>query len=133
MGCDDRHAVVRVIRNRGNVPVHAEVLAENGVVRLAWFAALQANGRWMKIMRRRANEKQRTRCLISFEKAKRRTASMRSRVSSWSLILYTAFNQRYKHRVASTHTSQRGPVCLGSANIQGLVLVRAMMQVARDA
>jgi hypothetical protein len=92
MGGDDRRAVVRVIRNRSNVPVHAEVLAENGVVRFAWFAALRANGRWLKIVRGWANEKRRTRCLMSFEKAKRRTASMRSRVSSWSLILYTAFN-----------------------------------------
>jgi hypothetical protein len=47
MGGDDRRAVVRVISNRSNVPVHAEVLAENGVVRLAWFAALRANGQWM--------------------------------------------------------------------------------------
>ena len=38
-----------------------------------------------------------------------------------------------EHRVAGTHTSQRDPVYLGSANIQGSVLVRAMMQVARDA
>jgi hypothetical protein len=50
MGGDDRRAVVRIIRNRSNVPVHAEVLAENGVVRLAWFAALRVNGRWMKIV-----------------------------------------------------------------------------------
>lgn len=91
MGSYDRRAVVRVVRNRSNVPVHAEVLAKNRVVRLAWFTALQANGRWMKIVRRVG---ERTMCLISFEKAKRRTASMRSRVSSWSLILYTAFNQR---------------------------------------
>jgi hypothetical protein len=89
MSGDDRRAVVRVIRNWSNVPVHAKVLAENGVVWLAWFAALRANGQWMKIVRRWANEKRRTRCLISFEKAKRRTANMRSRVSSWSLILYT--------------------------------------------
>ena len=47
MGSDNRCAVVRVIRNRSNVPVHAEVLAENRVVRLAWFAALRKNGRWM--------------------------------------------------------------------------------------
>jgi hypothetical protein len=40
---------------------------------------------------------------------------------------------KVQHRMASTRTSQRGPVCLGSANIQGLVLVRAMMQAARDA
>ena len=55
MGGDDWRAVIRVIRNRSNVPVHAEVLAENGVVRLAWFAALRAkrsvdedcqSGRW---------------------------------------------------------------------------------------
>jgi len=39
MGGDDRCAVVRVIRNRSNVPVHAEVLAENGVVRFARFPA----------------------------------------------------------------------------------------------
>ena len=50
MGGDNRRAVIRVIRNRSNVPVHAEVLAENGVVRLAWFAALRANRRWMKIV-----------------------------------------------------------------------------------
>jgi hypothetical protein len=31
---------------------------------------------------------QRTMCLISFERAKRRTANMRSRESSWSLILH---------------------------------------------
>jgi hypothetical protein len=30
---------------------------------------------------------------MSFENVKRKTASMRSRVSSWSLMLYTAFNQ----------------------------------------
>jgi hypothetical protein len=40
---------------------------------------------------------------------------------------------KVKNGVAITHTPQRGPVCLGSANIRGLVLVRAMMQVARDA
>ena len=45
MGGDDWHSVVRVIGNRSNVPVHAEVLAENGVVRLAWFATLRVNGR----------------------------------------------------------------------------------------
>lgn len=45
MSVDDRRAVVRVIRNRSNVPVHAEVLAENRVVRFAWFTALRANGR----------------------------------------------------------------------------------------
>jgi hypothetical protein len=90
MGGDDRRAVVRVIRNWSNVPVHAEVLAENGVVRFAWFAALRANGSVDEDCQSRgwANKKRRTRCLISFEKAKRRTASMRSRVSSWSLILY---------------------------------------------
>ena len=38
-----------------------------------------------------------------------------------------------EQRVASTHTLQRGPVCLANASIQGLVLVRATMQVARDA
>ncbi len=43
MGRDDRCAVVRVIRNWGNFPVHAEVLAKNRVVRLAWFAALGKN------------------------------------------------------------------------------------------
>jgi len=133
MGGDDRCAVVRVIRNRSNVPVHAEVLAENGVVRFARFPALRANGQWMKVVRRWANEKRRTRCLMSLEKAKRRTASMRSRVSSWSLILYNCVQLKVWHSVASTHTSQRGPVCLGSANIQGSVLVRVMMQVARDA
>jgi hypothetical protein len=40
---DDRSSVVRVIRDRSNVPVHAEVLAENGIVRLAWFASLREN------------------------------------------------------------------------------------------
>ena len=34
-------------------------------------------------------------CLISFENVKRKTANMRSKVSSWSLMLYTVFNQRY--------------------------------------
>lgn len=39
MGGDDRRAVV--VRNRSYIPMHAEVFAENGVVRLAWFAALR--------------------------------------------------------------------------------------------
>lgn len=47
MSGDDRRAVVRVIGNRSNIPVHSEVLAEDGIVRLAWFAALRANGQWM--------------------------------------------------------------------------------------
>jgi hypothetical protein len=33
-------------------------------------------------------------CLISFEKVKRKTANIRSRASSWSLMLFTVFNQR---------------------------------------
>jgi hypothetical protein len=52
MGGDDRRAVIGVIRDWSNVPVHAEILAENGVVRLARFAALRAKGRRMKIVRR---------------------------------------------------------------------------------
>lgn len=39
MGGDDRRAVV--IRNRSYIPMHAKVLAENGVVRFAWFSALR--------------------------------------------------------------------------------------------
>lgn len=56
MSGDDRCAVVGVIGDRVNVPVHAEILAENGVVRLARFTALQVNGQWMKIFGRRAKE-----------------------------------------------------------------------------
>ena len=41
MGGDDWRAVVGVIRDRGDIPVHAEILAENGVVRLARFAVLR--------------------------------------------------------------------------------------------
>jgi hypothetical protein len=37
VGRDDRCAVVRVIGNWWNIPMHAEVLAEYGVV---WFAGL---------------------------------------------------------------------------------------------
>ena len=55
MGGDDWRAVVGVIRDWGNLPVHTEILAENGVVRLARFAALQAKGRWVKIVRGWAN------------------------------------------------------------------------------
>lgn len=33
-------------------------------------------------------------CLISFEKVKRKTANIRSKASSWSLMLCTVFNQR---------------------------------------
>lgn len=50
MSGDDRCAVVGVIGDRVNVPVHAEILAENGVVRLARFTALQANGQRIKIL-----------------------------------------------------------------------------------
>lgn len=56
MSGDDRCAVVGVIGDRVNVPVHAEILAENGVVRLARFTALQANGQRMKIFGRQAKE-----------------------------------------------------------------------------
>jgi hypothetical protein len=56
MSGDDWRAVVRVIGDRGNVPVHAEILAENGVVWLARFTALRAKGQRMKIVGRRAKE-----------------------------------------------------------------------------
>ena len=63
--------------------MHAEVLAKDRVIWLAGFATLEVakkeGGEWTTIKKRRAD---RTMCRISFEKAKRRTASMRSRGSS---------------------------------------------------
>lgn len=52
MGGDDWRAVVGVIGDWGNVPVHAEILAENGVVWLARFTALREKGQWMTVERR---------------------------------------------------------------------------------
>jgi hypothetical protein len=56
IGGDDWRAVIGVIGDWGNVPVHAEILAENRVVRLARFPALGGKSRYMKIVRRRARE-----------------------------------------------------------------------------
>jgi DNA-binding transcriptional ArsR family regulator len=54
VGGDDRRAVIGVVGDWSNVPVHAEVLTENGVVRLARFAALREEGQRMQIARKRA-------------------------------------------------------------------------------
>ena len=56
MGGDDWRAVIGVIGDWGNVPVHAELLAKNRVVRLARFPALRGKSRYMNIVRRRAKE-----------------------------------------------------------------------------
>ena len=91
MGRDDWCAVVRVVRDWGYIPMHAEVLAEDRVIWLAGFATLKVTkkggSKWTIIKKPDETKSRRTMCRISFEKVKRRTASMRSRGFSCSLIL----------------------------------------------
>ncbi len=128
MGGDDWRAVVRVIRSWGYVPVHAEVLAENGVVRLAWFATLPAKGQGMKRRRMKITYN------VSDIFRKSKTKNCQHALEGILMVVdpMHVFNLQYSIG-ASTHTRQIGRVCLGNANIRGLATVRAMMQVARDA